>query len=77
MKRSKPFIETAPGDYLDEIAESAAEHERAQHEAGECLDGCQHCEVEADLKREAENREVFERLWESWLNFMTSIKENK
>ena len=77
MKRSKPGIETVPDDYLDEIAESAAEHERTQHEVGECLDGCQHCEVEADLLRENKARQIFDRLWGDWLALMREFKENK
>lgn len=45
---------------LCESNESMAEHERAQHEAGECLDGCPHCQAEVDA--ELESRYVFEKL---------------
>ena len=52
MIRSKPGIETAPGDYLDETSEAFAEEEHSRHCEHKCMPHCQYCELEADLERE-------------------------
>ena len=59
MKLRKTYQDDSRGliecnDTLDELNESMSEHERSQHDARECLDGCLHCEaqVQADLKQQ-------------------------
>ena len=44
MERTKPYI--GSNDQLDELAEQEAEWQRANHEAGECLEDCPYCELE-------------------------------
>ena len=58
VERYKPGI--GSNDQLDEINEQFAEHERACHEAGECLEECPHCE--ADAEAEHYQRSTFDRL---------------
>ena len=58
--RCKPGI--GSNDQLDEINEQFAEHERAQHEAGECLEDCQQCA--ADAEAEHYQQSTFDRLQE-------------
>ena len=43
MQRTKPYI--GSNDQLDELAEQEAEWQRANHEAGECLEDCPYCEL--------------------------------
>ena len=56
---SKPCI--ASNDYLDELNDQFGEWEKVQHDIRECLDGCQHCEVEADLESQYNALEDFKQ----------------
>lgn len=53
MRRNKPGIDVAPGDYLDQVSEAYAEEERWRHFEHKCFEGCSYCEAEADLERES------------------------
>jgi hypothetical protein len=68
MIRTKPYIGSQ--DMLDEISEQAAEHERACHEAGECLEDCPHCNAEAEARHY--QRHVFDRMHDA---FVISFKK--
>lgn len=51
VQRVKPGI--GSNDQLDELNEQFAEHELAQHEAGECLEDCQQCAADEEAKHYA------------------------
>ncbi len=62
-------LAVASNDYLDEINDSMAEQERSSHELGECLEDCQHCQLDRDMNAEAERRKRADSLW----NTITAI----
>ena len=64
--RSKPCI--ASNDFLDELNDQFGEWEKAQHDIRECLDGCQHCEADAEAKH-------YDRVMFDLLHKLFSFKE--
>ncbi len=62
VERVKPGI--GSNDQLDDINEQYAEHERAAHDDGECLEDCSQCAADAEAKHY--ERSTFDRLQEAF-----------